>query len=111
MVRQLVTRDSVAITGSVIGLSSLLLGWLTLKSSRLASGTGLSLWESIGWNGAAVILGLWLVCLALSLVGKGKWQAVILGIAANLIFVTTFLLASLTEAAPERLARSIHPMS
>lgn len=95
MIRRLVTRDSVAFTGTIIGLSSLLFGWLTLKPNRLAAGTGLSLWESVGWDGAAVILGLWLICLALSLTEKGKWRTVILGITANVILVITFLLAGI----------------
>lgn len=95
MIRRLVTRDSVAFTGAIIGLSSLLFGWLTLKPNRLAAGTGLSLWESVGWDGAAVILGLWLICLALSLTEKGKWRTVILGITANVILVITFLLAGI----------------
>lgn len=95
MIRRLVTRDSVAFTGTIIGLSSLLFGWLTLKPNRLAAGTGLSLRESVGWDGAAVILGLWLICLALSLTEKGKWRTVILGITANVILVITFLLAGI----------------
>ncbi|MFQ5996678.1 MAG: ABC transporter permease [Dehalococcoidales bacterium] len=95
MIRQLVTRDSVAVTGSIIGLSSLPFGWLTLKPSRLAAGTSLSLWESVGWDGAAVIFGLWLVCLALSLTKKGKWRSVILGITANIILIVTVVFAGL----------------
>ncbi len=98
MIRRLVIRDSVAITGSVIGLSSLLFGWLTLKSSRIASGTSLTLQESAGWDGTAIILGLWLTCLALSLTKKGKWPSIILGISANLIIVITFILAGLNAS-------------
>ncbi len=105
---RLVTRDSVAITGSIIGLSSLLLGWLTLKPSRLAAGTSLSLWESTGWDGATVILGLWLVCLALSLTEMGKWRAVILGIATNAILVITFAFAGLEAS---RLIESAAPFA
>lgn len=98
MVRRLVTRDSVAVTGSVIGLASLLLSWLTLKPNRLAAGTSLSLWDSFGWNGTIVILGLWVVCFALSLTGRARLQTIILGAAANLILVTTFTLAGLTAS-------------
>lgn len=98
MIRRLVIRDSVAITGSVIGLSSLLFGWLTLKSSRIAAGTSLTLRESAGWDGTAIILGLWLTCLALSLTKKGKWPSIILGISANLIIVITFILAGLNAS-------------
>jgi osmoprotectant transport system permease protein len=93
MIRRLVTRDSVAVTGSTIGLISLAFGWLTLKSSRLAAGTSLKLWEVVGWEGAAIILGLWLACLSLSLTKKGKWHSIILGVAANLILIITLLAA------------------
>jgi len=98
MIRRLVTRDSVAVTGSVIGLFSLLFGWLTLKPSRIVAGTSLSLWESVDWAGAAVILTLWLICFALSFVGKGRLQAVILGTAANLILIIAFVLTGLAAS-------------
>ena len=98
MLRLLVARDSVAITGSVIGLASLLFGWVTLKSSRIVSGTSLSLWESGGGAGLAVILVLWLICLALSFWGKRKLPAVILGAAANLILVISFLFTGLSAS-------------
>ncbi|HEY82686.1 MAG TPA: ABC transporter permease [Dehalococcoidia bacterium] len=93
MIRQLVTRDSVAVTGSIIGLASLPLGWLTLKSSRLAAGTSLSLWQVVGWDGTMVMLGLWLIALTLSLTKKTKWQAISLGISANVILIITLALA------------------
>ena len=92
------TRDSVALTGSVIGLISLLLGWLTLKPNRLAAGTGLSLWENTEWEGVALILGLWLICLTLSLTGRGRLNAIALGTAANLVLIASFTLAGLTAS-------------
>jgi len=92
MIHRLVTRDSVAVTGSVIGLFSLLFGWLTLKPSRITAGTSLSLWESVDWTGSAVILALWLVCFTLSFMGKGILKAAILGTAANLILIISFVL-------------------
>lgn len=95
MVRRLVNRNSVAITGAIIGLFSLPFGWLTLKSSRLAAGTSLNLWEAVGWEGAAVLLVLWHACLILSLSGKSRRRAIILGITANSILVVTFLFAGL----------------
>ena len=98
MIRRLVSRDSVAITGSVIGLFSLLFGWLTLKPSRIAAGTSLGLWESMDWTGPAVILVLWLVCFVLSFVGKGTLWAVILGAIANLILVISFVLTGLAAS-------------
>jgi len=93
--RHLVNRNSVAITGASIGLFSLTFGWLTLKSSRLAAGTSLSLWEAVGWEGAALLLVLWHACLILSLSGKSRRRAIILGITANSILVLTFIFAGL----------------
>lgn len=98
MIRRLVTRDSVAVTGSVIGIFSLLFGWLTLKPNRIVTGTSLRLWESADWPGPVVILILWLVCFTLSFVGKGKLKAVILGAAANLILVISFVLVGLAAS-------------
>jgi len=98
MIRRLVTRDSVAVTGSVIGLSSFLFGWLTLKPSRIVAGTSLSLWESVDWAGAVAILALWLICFALSFTGKGRVQAALLGTAANLILIIAFVLTGLAAS-------------
>ncbi|MFC1913329.1 ABC transporter permease [Chloroflexota bacterium] len=96
MLRLLVARDNVAISGSVIGLVSLLFGWATLKSSRIVSGTSFSLWESGGGAGPAVVLMLWFFCLALSFWGKRRRPAVILGTAANLVLVISFLFTGLS---------------
>ena len=93
--RHLVNRNSVAITGASIGLFSLTFGWLTLKSSRLAAGTSLRLWEAVGWEGTALLLVLWHACLILSLSGKSRRRTIILGITANSILVLTFLFAGL----------------
>ncbi|MDP3879757.1 MAG: ABC transporter permease [Dehalococcoidales bacterium] len=96
MNRRLVTRDSVAVTGAAIGLTSFFFGWLTFKPNRLAAGTGLSLWEGSGWTGTSLLLILWLACLALSLRGREKRYAAALGITANLIVAATLLLAGLS---------------
>ena len=72
MIRRLISRDSVALTGSVIGLVSLWFGWLTLKPNRLANGTSFGLWEVMGQEVAAAIILLWLVCLVFSRLGKQK---------------------------------------
>jgi len=102
----MVARDSVAITGSAIGVSSLFLGWLTVKSSRVAAGESLSLPESYGWAAATARIFLWLVCLALSLTAGGKRRAAGLGITANIILFLSFFWAglaagSILEAEPE----------
>ena len=95
MIRQWVTRNSVAVTGSIIGLFSLPFGWLTLKTSRLAAGTSLPLWEVFGWSVVAVIIILWLACLALSLTERNKWRSITAGITANVILILTFIFAGL----------------
>ncbi|MEE8470614.1 MAG: ABC transporter permease [Dehalococcoidia bacterium] len=98
MGRRLVTYDSVTITGSVIGLFSLLLNWFALKPNRIAAGEPLNLWEGVGWGLAVGILCLWFFCFALGLTGRVRTQAAILGIAANLILVSTFALAGVASS-------------
>jgi osmoprotectant transport system permease protein len=95
MIRQWVTRNSVAVTGSIIGLFSLPFGWLTLKTSRLAAGTSLPLWEVFSWSVVAAIILLWLVCLALSLMERSKPRSIATGITANVILILTFVFAGL----------------
>ena len=97
MIRRLVTRDSVALTGSVIGLVSLLLGWLTLKPSRVAAGTSFGLWESTGWPVMLTMAGLWVTCLVLSLVAGKTVRNVSLGTIANLIVAVTFVTVGWTS--------------
>lgn len=99
-------RDSVAITGSVLGLAALLFAWLTLKPNRLLSGTGLKLWDSAGWDATVIMLTLWLLCLGFSLARATRLYSIIIGVLANIILVTTFTIAALTagdllETAPQ----------
>jgi len=91
-------RDNVALVGSMLGLATVLLSWLSLKPNRLSPGSGISLWESIDWGPAALILLLWLVCLALSLNIKGRRRAILLGITANLVLAITLFLAGLAAS-------------
>jgi len=95
MIRRLVAGDSLNITGVAIGLISLYTGWLTLKPNRISSGVSLSFHEIAGWPGLAIILGLWFVCFSLSYFRKGKLPALILGTAANLILVLSFVFTGL----------------
>jgi osmoprotectant transport system permease protein len=97
MIRRLVTRDSVSLTGSVIGLASLLFGWLTLKPSRVAAGTSLHLWESAGWPVMLSMAGLWVTCLVLSLMAGKSGRKVSLGAIANLIVAVTFITVGWTS--------------
>ncbi|MFC1862116.1 ABC transporter permease [Chloroflexota bacterium] len=93
--RRLISPDHVAITGSIIGLASLLAEWLILKPNRLAAGTSLNLWESLGEAGAIAIAGLWLLCLTLSLVKLRRLRGIALGSAANAVLILTFVLVGL----------------
>jgi osmoprotectant transport system permease protein len=68
---------------------------LTLKPSRIAAGTSLSLLDSVNWAAWAGVLALWLACLALSLAGKGTLRAAASGTAANLIVVVSLVLSGL----------------
>jgi osmoprotectant transport system permease protein len=92
------SRDSVAITGCVVGLASSLAGWLVLRPNRLAAGAGLGLWDSFGTVPAMVIAGLWLLCLVLSLLGNGRRNAIALGVALNLVVTGVFLFSGLAAA-------------
>lgn len=96
MLLRLANRDNVAVAGSLIGLISLLLAWLTLRPNRIAAGTGLTIWEGFDWTGAAIIMALWIIAFGLSLAGKKKPQALSLGITANVIIIVSFLFAGLS---------------
>ncbi|MFH1031420.1 MAG: ABC transporter permease [Chloroflexota bacterium] len=87
--------DRVALTGSIIGLISIFLGWLTLKPNRLAVGTSMNLWESTGGVGAIAITILWLLCLFLSLAEWKTLRGIALGISANFLLILSFWLVGL----------------
>ncbi len=96
MLLRLANRDNVAVAGSLLGLASLLFGWLTLKPNRIATGTGLNLWQGFDWPGAAVIIALWVLSFGLSLAGRKRLRALSLGIIANIIIIASFLFAGLS---------------
>lgn len=96
--RRRISPDHVALAGAIIGVCSLLLGWLTLKPNRLAAGSGLSLWGSFDVAGAVIIAGLWLFCLILSLVKLRGLRGIGLGVSANVILAVTFLLVGLASS-------------
>jgi len=83
--------DSVAVTGTVIGLLALVPGWLTLKPSRVAAGVSLKLWE-LEWGAVGLFVVLWSACLVLGLIGV-KRRSIFLGILANLIIILTLIFA------------------
>jgi len=93
MFRRLVFRDSVAFSGSVVGLASLLFGWLTVKPSRVAAGASFQLWEGAAWPVTLLMAALWLVCLTASTLARERLRGAVLGITANLILATAFVVA------------------
>jgi osmoprotectant transport system permease protein len=87
--RQLFGPDRLALTGSLVGLASLLPGWLTLRPNRLAAGTSFTIWNGTATVEAAAVAGLWLFCLVLGLV-EWRRRGLALGIAANAIIIIIF---------------------
>ncbi len=95
--RRMISPDRVALTGTIVGLSALLLSWLILKPNRLAVGTSLNLWESLGGGAAVAIVMLWLVCLVLSLGEVKRSHRIVVGFSANLVLILTFILVGLAS--------------
>ncbi len=93
MARRLVRVDRVALVGSVLGLLSLLAGWLTLKPNRLVQGTSLGLDAAIGWPATALVILLWVTCLGLSLTQRRPRLAIALGLAGNVALIAIFIVA------------------
>ena len=85
--------DRVAVVGVVVGLASLIPGWFSLRPNRIASGSDIPLWDGAGWPVMAALLLLWLVCLAASVYGRGRFKAAVLAVGANLIIVSALLVA------------------
>src|SRR5512139_911639 len=83
--------DAVALTGSVIGILSLFLSWLTLKPNRLAEVADLNVLKSFSW-GAILLILFWLTILWLSFSGRSNRYSLLMGICANIILVITFVL-------------------
>ncbi len=98
MLKRFVTSDSVALTGCVVGLLSVIPGWLSLKPNRLASGASLNLWDGPGRIAGIVIPGLWVLCLLLSIVRKDRKAVILLGLALNLIIIGSFLWSGLAAS-------------
>jgi osmoprotectant transport system permease protein len=88
--------DKVALTGCIVGVLSMAPGWLTLRPNRLASGTSLKIWDSAGWEFTAVIIALWLICLALNLAGNTRRKWLFLGLALNVLVILTFAFSGIS---------------
>ena len=94
--------DKVIILGTLLGVASLFLGWLTLRSNRLASGSSHDLWDSLGFVGAAIVAVLWLSVLPFCVRRSGR--SAILRIAPGLLATAIVaVVLILTGAAARRL--------
>jgi len=91
MARRLVQVDRVALVGSVVGLLSLVAGWLTLKPNRLAQGTSYHIDGAITGPGADALVLVWFACLALSLWQRRARLAIALGMAGNAALIAVFI--------------------
>jgi osmoprotectant transport system permease protein len=98
VIRRIRTPDKVALTGSLIGVISVFVGWLTLKPNRLASGMSMTLWESFGTFPAIIIAVLWLLCLVLGFRANRLWNTILPGFLLNLIIILSFLFAGISSS-------------
>jgi osmoprotectant transport system permease protein len=86
-------HKSVALAGALVVLFSMAFGWLTVRPNRLASGTSLHLWDSLGWGPAAAIIVLSAACLVAIWLGTKKIHIILQGVLANLVLILTFIFA------------------
>ncbi|MFW6056212.1 MAG: hypothetical protein ACOC9B_02740, partial [Chloroflexota bacterium] len=105
----MVRCNCVALAGSVLGAGSILLPWLTVRSSRLAAGDGLSLLETAG-PAALVVAALWFGSIAASLGAGSERKSILFGICSALLLPITLLIAGTAAtdllATAERTARA-----
>ena len=87
--------NCVALFGTALGLLSLWLPWLSVRSSRLAEGDTVSIWSALGMPVAGVFLVLWLIALRASFDSNGERAASHLGVAGALLAPATLLAAGL----------------
>ena len=83
----------VAVLGSALGAVSLLLPWLTLRSSRLAAGEGVGLPGAAGIALTALFITLWLSCLWASFGTRSERRTLLLGIAGAIALPLALLIA------------------
>jgi osmoprotectant transport system permease protein len=84
-------RDRVVLTGVITGLVSCFLNFVVLKPNRIASGTGLSLWNTFQAGGIVFIL-LWSAALTLYLITGKKSSAFINGITGTVVIIAVFFM-------------------
>ncbi len=83
----------VALLGSLLGLISLALPWLSIRESRLAAGEGIGLVSSVGIPLAFAIVTLWIAALILSLRPLTTRLAHALGVIGTLMLPISLLAA------------------
>ena len=83
----------VAVLGPALGTISLILPWLTLRSSRLAAGEGVRLPEAAGAPLTILIVVLWVSCLWASFGTRSKRRTLVPGIAGTIVLPLTLLVA------------------
>lgn len=66
--------------------------FVALKPNRIASGTGLYLWNAFSGSGLLVFMVLWAVVLAVFLISGNKSPVLFQGIVGNIVVVTVFLM-------------------
>lgn len=93
MFHRLKTGDAVALTGVTIGVISPFISWLTLKPSRISSGTGIDSLEVLSPLVLSILILLWIVCLVAAYKRGSYIAAVLQGTAANIIFVLGLIIA------------------
>ncbi len=86
--------DKVVTLGTLLGVFSLFLGWVTLRPNRLASGSSLGLWDSFGFVGATIVAALWLSILPFCVrrSGRSTFLRITPGLLATVIVAVVFIL-------------------
>lgn len=84
----------VATLGSLIGMASMALPWLTVRSSRLAAGEDVGLLEAAGMPSTLLIATLWIIVLAVSLRPTTRPIACMLACVGLLFLPLTLLTAA-----------------
>ena len=85
--------NCVALLGTALGLASLCLPWLTIRSSRLAAGDTVSLWATAGPAVVVAFALAWVLALRASFDANRQRSALVLGATGALIAPATLLIA------------------
>ena len=83
----------VAVLGSALGTISLLVPWLTVRSSRLAAGESVGLPGAAGTTLTVIVIILWVSCLWASFGRRSERRTLVLGIAGTIALPLALLIA------------------